>query len=246
MRGSLATIITCVIALEPAVMAAPPDGELKTTALSEPQAHATEQVDARARAIQLTRQATAAAQGGDCPVVIRLDPEVRDLDRTYHAQAFARDPAILACTGARPPSGPPIEAAGRRGPVLGTGVAVSGHGIAQAELRLGWMAHPQLAVFAAIASGIVLTDEGGYHLVELGARAGSGRLFVDLRIGQMSMTSGADLDSPRVTTSRFAWSAGLGLDVVHLSHFGLELSGGFLGTTSDTLFLAGLGFTFYP
>jgi hypothetical protein len=246
MRGSLATIITCVIALEPAVMADPPDGERKSAALSEPQARATEPVSARVRAIQLTTQAQDAARGGDCPVVIRLDPEVRDLDRTYHAQAFAPDPAILACTGARPPSGPTTEAAGRSGPVLGSGVAVGGHGIAQAELRLGWMAHPQLAVFAAIASGAALADEGGYHLVELGARTGIDRLFVDLRVVRMTTPSGSDLDFPRMTTSRVAWSAGLGLDVVHLPHFGLELTGGFLGTTRETLFLAGLGFTFYP
>ena len=238
--------MTCVTALEPAVMADPPDGERKAAASSEPQARATEPVDAHARAIQLTTQAQSAARGGDCPMVTRLDAEVRDLDPAYHAQTFAIDPAIRACTGVRPPSGPATEAARRSGPVLGPGVAVSGHGIAQAEFRLGWRAHPQLAVFAAIASGVVLTDEGGYHLVELGARTGIDRLFVDLRVARMTTTSGGDFDEPRVTTHQLAWSAGLGLDVVHLPHFALELTGGFLGTTSDSLFLAGLGFTFYP
>jgi hypothetical protein len=241
MRGSLVTVITCFIALEPVVMADPPDGERKTTALSKPQARATWLFDARARAIQLTTQALSAARGGDCPTVIRLDPEVRDLDRAYHAQAFARDPAINACTGVRS-----IEAAGRLGPVLGSGFAVSGHGIAQAELRGGWMAHPRLAVFGAIAGGVVLSDEGAYRLVELGARTGIQRLFIDLRVGQISMTSGSDFDDPRVTSSQFAWSAGLGLEVVRLPHFGLELTGGFLGTTSEHLFLAGLGVTFHP
>jgi hypothetical protein len=238
----MVTIVACFIVLEPAVVAAPPDG----AALSEQRARAAEQVATRTRATQLTTRAIAAAQTGDCPAVIGLGPEIRELDREYYDLAFARDPAISACTGARRPSDPPIDEAGRSGPVLGSGVAVSGQGIAHAELRLGWMAHPQLAVFGAIASGVVLTDEGGYHLLALGARAGIDRLFVDLRVARMTTPSGSDLDNPRVTTSRFAWSAGLGLDVVHLSHFGLELTGGFLGTMNDSLFLAGLGFTFYP
>lgn len=253
MRGylTIVTIIPCFLLLEPAVVADPPDG----AQLSEPRARGAEQVATRARAIQLTTRAIATAQAGDCPAAIRLGLEVRDLDRAYYDQAFVRDPAIGACTGGPPSSDPPIAATERQGFVFGAGLAFGGRGsgpafrkrgVAQVELRVGWMVRPQLAMFATVLGAVLLPDGDWYRLVGLGARAGTERLFVDLRAGALSMPAGSDLDNPRVTSSRFGWSAGLGLELVHFPGFGIELRGDVLGTTSDTLFLAGLGFGFYP
>jgi len=55
----------------------------------------------RERAWQLTKQAAAAARGGDCGTVARLDVEVRSLDAEVHDVVFARDVAIAACLSAR-------------------------------------------------------------------------------------------------------------------------------------------------
>lgn len=231
MRGPLTiiTIITCFLLLEPAVLADPPDGAPLAT---------------RTQATQLTTRAIATAQAGDCPAAIRLGLEVRDLDRAYYDQTFSRDPAISACTGARSSPDLPLAAAERRALVFGGGLALSKQGVAQGELRLGWMFHPQLSVFAAIAGGVV-SEGGGYKLQELGVRAGSGRGFVDLRAGRLSVPSGCDFDDLCVTRNHFAWSAGLGLELVHRRHFGLELRGDILSTRIDSLFFAGLGFSLY-
>jgi hypothetical protein len=153
----------------------------------------------------------ATAQAGDCPAAIRLGLEVRDVDRAYYDQTFVRDPAIGGCTGGRPSSEPPIAATERQGFVFGTGLAFGGRGsgpafrkrgIAQVELRVGWMVRPQLAMFATALGAVLLPDGDWYRLVGVGARAGTERLFVDWRAGALSMPSGSDLDYPTGTAGR--------------------------------------------
>lgn len=66
----------------------------------------------RRDAWQLTKQAAAAARGGDCETTAALEQVVRGLDAEFHRTVFMRDAAIIQCTASReipiePPSATP-------------------------------------------------------------------------------------------------------------------------------------------
>jgi len=112
----------------------------------------------RAHAIQLTMQAVMAARAGDCGTVRTIEVQVRDLDPEYRRRAFALDPAITPCLT------PPTVGQDYEGLVVGAAIGL-GTGLT-GDLRLGWMLHPSIAVFATGVWSNSLLDAGSdYRLL---------------------------------------------------------------------------------
>ena len=118
------------------------------------------------------------------------------------------------------------------------------------DLRVGWMVNPRVAVFGSGLWAGSITNDSSRRLVGVGARLWiSDRAFLEARFGQglvrdETMLSNVPMEM-RIETKGVGAFAGLGVEIVHWKHFGLELH------TEATLFAGegavtgGLGITFY-
>jgi hypothetical protein len=195
--------------------------------------------DPRAHAVQLTMQAVMAARAGDCGTVRTIEVQVRDLDPAYRSRAFAVDPAIAPCLT------PPTVGNDREGPVVGVGFGL-GTGLT-GDLRLGWMLHPRIAVFAtAVGSQSALDAGSDFRLLGIGARLWiAGRIFLDGRVGSARGTHYDIDDTAMRHTTSVGYLAGLGVELVRSRIFGLELNADFMKGGESLALALGLGVTFY-
>jgi len=235
MRTSLLTIIAVTLA--------------EATAAAQPGASVGEQEaaqDPRARAIQLTTEAGAAARAGHCDVVRTLEPQVEHLDPEVHDRAFTADPAIASCGHASP-----AAAAGAAHEGLAVGGALGLGSALQYDARVGWVISPLLTLFATGMWGAVLfeDDVASYRVLGIGARLSvSDRMFVDGRIGHARAVFPAFDTGASFQRTGVGYFAGIGFELLQLPSFGLELHAeyaGWAGMGGAGSILGGLGITFY-
>jgi len=159
--------------------------------------------------------------------------------------------AFLAATAALPtvahaqPPGATLQAPYRKGLVVGIGLG-AGAGT-QADLRLGWMVRPQLALFATALAGTSEADDD-YQLVGAGARLWATDLvFFDARAGFAMLQHTNYFDGEVLDVERpngLGWSAGIGIEG-HLGPVGIDLSFATTRVPNGDAYLCVVGGTFY-
>jgi len=127
------------------------------------------------------------------------------------------------------------------GASFGLGTGVTG------DVRLGWMLHPRIAVFATAVGSTSTHDAGSdFRLLGIGARLWiAGPVFLDGRVGHAQATH-HDIEAPAMRyTTGVGYLAGLGVELVGLKTFGLELNAEFMKGGESGALVVGLGVTFY-
>jgi len=163
--------------------------------------------------------------------------------------------AIVACAAIRsslataepavvPPPPPPDSAQGERSAavMLGGSFGFGAEALAL-DVRVGVFVHPRVALFGD-AMGIA-NEAGGDSFLGGGVRVSSDWLLLDARLGQIHRTNSCDFDDPCISKTAVAGVLGIGLEMLHSAHAGLEFRVDLIRAFQHTIIETGLGVSFY-
>ena len=141
----------------------------------------------------------------------------------------------------------PSTASVHDGMMLGGAIALGLQ--SSVDLRVGWMLNPRVAVFGTGLWAGSITNDSSRRLVGVGARLWlTDRAFLEGRLGQGLVRAETmpvvPMERP-AETKGFGAFAGLGVEIVHWKHLGLELHTEATLLAGEGALTGGLGITFY-
>lgn len=133
----------------------------------------------------------------------------------------------------------------RQGPFLVASIG-AGRALFAADLQLGWTFTPELSAFVSLGGFAAVEDEGGGVTTKgLGARLWHVPFYVEVRAEAATFSTGCEDADPCGSSTEWLWAVGVGAELVHTRHFGLELRAEELLANQDTAFMGSLGLGFH-
>lgn len=182
----------------------------------------------------------AAAQPGATPPTapqqVAVQPSQQPAVPPPRVSTFPRpSPAPAAPAEPREPRKP--------GAMLGVAIGLGTDSTFMLDGRIGAVVHPNVALFAE-AFGVATAESGGV-LLGGGARFMTDWVFLDARVGRISVGHSCDFDDPCTTDTAVGAVVGAGLELYHGPYGGFELRVDTLHAFGDTLVTASLGGSLY-
>ena len=136
-----------------------------------------------------------------------------------------------------------VDSPERGGPFIDAGMSFGAPGIVGADLQLGWMIDSWVGVFASL--GGFLADESAAARVGLGVRLASGAVFAEAELASLKPDRECDLDEPCGDSDVHVAIVGVGVELLHRRHGGIDLHLQFITDGRTVVPLAGFGLGYY-